>query len=73
MRPCALLRHFGMNDAARRRHPLHIARTKVTAVTEVIFVAHVAIEHVRDGLEAAMRMGGKTGDVIVWVIRIELI
>jgi hypothetical protein len=39
----------------------------------MIFVAHVAVEHVSDGLEASVRMCGEACDVVVWVIRIELI
>ncbi len=51
-----LLRHLRMNDAARGGHPLHIAGPEIAAVSEMVLVAHVAIEHVGDSLEAAMRM-----------------
>ncbi len=70
---CGLLRHFRMNDAACRRHPLHVARPEVAAIAEAVLVPHVAVEHVRDRLEPAVRMRGKTGEVVVRVVREELV
>src|ERR1700733_5022540 len=69
----ALLRHFRMDDAARGGHPLYVAGRKVAAVAEVILVPHVTVEHVGDGLEAAMRGGREAGDVILRIVRVELI
>ena len=54
-------------------HPLHVAALEVAAVAEVILVAHVAVEHVGHGLEAAMRMRREAGDVVVGVVRRELV
>ena len=56
-----------------RRHPLHVARAQVAAVAEAVFVPHVAVEHVGDRLETAMRMRREAGDVIVRVVRKELV
>ena len=46
---------------------------EIAAVAEVILMAHVAVEHVGDGFEAAMRMRRETCDVVVRVIGIELV
>src|ERR1700674_2675171 len=62
-----------MNDAARGRHPLHVAGLEIAAVAEVILVPHVSVEHVGDGLEAAMRVRREAGDVVLRIVRIELI
>ena len=68
-----LLRHLRVNDAVGGRHPLHIARTQVAAITHMVLVAHVAIEHVGHRLEPAMRVCRKTGDVVVRIVRVKLI
>src|SRR5208282_4532179 len=62
-----------MDDATRRRHPLHITGAEVAAVSEVILMAHVTVEHVGDGFEATMRMRWKAGNVVARVIGIKLI
>ncbi len=69
----ALLRHLGVDDAARRRHPLHVAGAEIPAVAQMILVAHVAVEHVGDRFESAVRMRWEARDVIVRVIGVELI
>ena len=71
--PRGLLRHLRMDDAVCRRHPLHVARAEVARVAEAVLVPHVAVEHVGDGLEAAVRMRRKAGDVVVRVVREELV
>ena len=68
MRPGVLLRHFGVDDAAAGGHPLHAAAFQLADVAEMIFMPHVAVEHVGHGLEAPMRMRRKAGDVIVGVV-----
>src|SRR5262249_56201930 len=40
---------------------------------QVVLVAHVAVDHVSDGLEAAMRMRRKARDVIVGIVRREVV
>ena len=47
--------------------------TEVAAVAEAVLVPHVAVEHVGHGLEAAMRMRRKAGEVIVRIVREELV
>src|SRR5882724_1990177 len=69
----ALLGHLGVDDTARRRHPLYVAGTEVAAIAEVIFMAHAAVEHVGNGFEAAMRMCREAGHVVVRVIGIKLV
>src|SRR6185503_2073682 len=54
-----LRRHLGMYDAAAGGHPLHVARTQHVGVAERIAMLVLAGEHVRDRLEAAMRMVGR--------------
>src|SRR5207302_5664164 len=68
-----LLGHLRVDDAAPGRHPLHPAAGELAAVAEVVLVAHVAVEHVGHGLEAAVRMRRKAGDVVGGVVRRELV
>ena len=62
-----------MYDSARRRHPLHITGTKVTSIAKMIFMAHVAVQHVRDGFKATMGMRGKASKVVVRIVGVEFI
>ena len=57
-----------MDDAAPGRHPLRTAGEQVAAIAEMILVQHVSVEHVRDRLEATVRVARKTGDVVVGVV-----
>ena len=68
-----LLRHLRVNDAPGGRHPLHVSGAQVAAVAEMILVPHVPVQHVRDGLESAMRMSRKAGEIIVRIVRVKLI
>src|ERR1700687_34868 len=45
-----------MHYSGARRHPLHIARLQHAAVPGGVLVLHLTVEHVGNGLEAAMRM-----------------
>ena len=45
------LRHFLMDDAAPRRHPLDVASRDSAVVTHAIAMLHGSGEHVRDGLD----------------------
>jgi hypothetical protein len=69
----ALLGHLRMHDAATGGHPLHRARLEHALVAMVVLVAHASVEHVGDGLEAAMRMLGEPGDVVLGFVRAEFI
>nr|QBM06462.1 pirin [uncultured bacterium] len=62
-----------MQDAATGGHPLHAAGGEVAAVAMVVAVLHVAGQHVGDRLEAAVRMLGKAGDVIVGAVGTEFV
>jgi hypothetical protein len=68
-----LLGHLAVNDAARSGHPLHAATLQQAGIAQVVFVAHAPFEHVGDGLEAAMRVRREAGDVVVGVVRAELV
>ena len=71
--PVFLLRHFGMQDAASGRHPLHAAGLEQTAIALVVAVTHASGEHVGDGLEAAMRVLGEAADVVVRIVGQEFV
>jgi hypothetical protein len=71
--PALLLRHLGVDDAAARVHPLHIARAQMAAVAHMVLVQHVPGEHVGDGLEPAVRMRRKTFDVLARLVAAELV
>ena len=64
-----LFRHLRMHDSPARGHPLNAAGFDDAFVAGVIAVAHAPVEQVGDGLETAMRMRRKTGDVVIRVIR----
>ena len=46
---------------------------QIAGVAEMILVAHVAVEHIGHGLEAAMRMRGEAGDIVVGIFGREMI
>ncbi len=60
-----LLGHLRMHDAAPSRHPLHATGHQQALAAVVVAMAHTAFQHVGDGLEAAVRMHRKTGDVVL--------
>jgi len=51
--------HLLMHDARACRHPLHRARAKHTAVPQAIPMLHLALQHIGNRLNAAMRMPRK--------------
>ena len=67
------LRHLLMDDAAAGRHPLHVARADRAAVAQAVAVLDGARQHVGDGLDAAVRMPGEAGQVIVGTIVAEVV
>src|SRR5213078_1000192 len=67
------LRHLLVDDAAARRHPLHVSRRDDAAVPEAVPVLHVARQHVRDRLDAAVRVPGEPADVLGRVVRAEVV
>ncbi len=48
-----------MHDARARRHPLHVARAQHAAMPGRVLVLELALQHVGDGLEAAVRVIGR--------------
>src|SRR3990172_6177480 len=49
-----------MNDARARRHPLHVAGCYQAVISHRVLVLDLSVQHIGDGLEAAMRMVGRT-------------
>src|SRR5439155_5721860 len=58
------LRHLLMQDPAPRGHPLDVAGSELARVPEAVAVKDGSGEHVRDGLDAAVRVPRETGDVV---------
>ena len=59
------LRHFLVHDAAAGRHPLDVAGRDRAAVSETVAMFHRSREHVRDRLDAAMRMPGEARQIVL--------
>ena len=57
-------RHLLVQDAAAGRHPLHVAGAEAAAIAQAVAVIHRACEHVRDGLDAAVRMPWETREIV---------
>jgi hypothetical protein len=58
------LGHLLVQNAASGGHPLHVAGGHAARVAEAVAVLDLAGEHIGDGLDAAMRMPRKSGQVI---------
>ncbi len=58
------LRHFLVQDAAAGSHPLHIAGRELAAIAQTVAMIDGSCENIGDGLDAAMRVPGKTGAII---------
>ena len=67
------LGHFLMNDAAAGGHPLHVAGGDGAAVAHAVAVLDGAGEDVGDGLDAAMRMPGEAGQVVLRDVVAEIV
>src|SRR5215211_2409481 len=67
------LRHLLMHDPAAGGHPLHIAGAKRAAVAEAVAMIHRTRQHIGDRLNAAMRMPGKSGGVILRTVIAEVV
>ena len=59
------LGHLLMDDAAARRHPLHVAGGDGALVSHAVAVLHGSGKDVGDGLNPAMRMPRKAGKIIL--------
>ena len=67
------LRHLLMQDAASRRHPLHVAGAEVAAIAEAVTMFDLAGKDVRDGFDAAMRVPGESREIVLGVFVPEVV
>ena len=70
MHPALLIApgHFLVQDAASGGHPLHIARGHLALVAEAVAVLDRTGEYVRNRLDPAVRMPGKSRQVIFRIV-----
>ena len=67
------LGHFLVDDAAAGGHPLHVAGGDGAVVAHAVAVLDGSGEHVGDGLDAAMRMPGKAGEIVLGNVVAEVV
>ena len=67
------LRHFLVHDAAAGGHPLHVAGAEIAAIAQAVAVLDIAGQHISNGLDAAMRMPGKAGAIILRPVVAEIV
>src|SRR3954467_5952044 len=60
--------HLLVENAATCGHPLHISGAHGALVAETVAVLHAAAQHGGDGLDAAVRMPGESGEIIFGVL-----
>ena len=65
--------HFGVNKASAGGHQLNAAWAKIAFIAFMVFVLHEAHQQLRHGFKAAVRMVGKTGDIIRPLVRFKLV
>src|SRR5205814_5617495 len=53
-------RHLGMDDACAGGHPLYVTRTEGPAMSRRVLVLELAVQRVRDRLESAVGVIGRT-------------
>src|SRR5438874_12936871 len=62
------LGHLLMEDAAARRHPLHVAGGHLALIAQAVTVLDRSSKHIRDRLDPAMRMPGESCEVVFRMI-----
>ena len=62
-----------MQDAAAGGHPLHVAGAHRALVAEAVAVLDRAGEHIGDRLDAAVRMPGEAGAIVVGTVVAEIV
>src|SRR5262249_24829842 len=67
------LRHLLMHDAAPGRHPLHVSGAKRAAIAKAVAVVDGTGEHIGDRLDAAVRMPGETGEIVLGLLITEIV
>ncbi len=74
MRPAAIaLGHLLVDDAAARGHPLHVAGADRAMVAHAVAMLDGPGQHVRDGLDAAVRMPRKARQIILRNVIAEIV
>ncbi len=66
-------RHLLVQNAAAGCHPLHVARGHAALVAEAVAVRHFAGQDIGDGLDAAMRVPGKSGEIVGRILIAEIV
>jgi hypothetical protein len=69
--PLRLLRDLGMDQTAARGHPLDAAGLDQTFVARAVAMQHAPGDHIGHGLEAAVRVIRKAGDIVVRIVAAE--
>src|ERR1051326_1351224 len=65
--------HFLVDDAAASGHPLHVTGSDCAAITHAVAMLDCSSQNVRDGLNTAMRMPGKSGEIVFWQLIAEIV
>jgi len=67
------LRHFLVDDAAPRGHPLDVASRNGATVTHAVAMLYRAREHVSNGFNTAVRVPRETRQIFLWNIVTEIV
>src|SRR5579872_4726808 len=62
-----------MDDAAARRHPLHVAGSDSSAIPHAVAVLHGAGEDIGDGFDAAVGVPREARQVVLWNVVAEVV
>lgn len=62
-----------MDDPACRSHPLYTAALQKADIAHMVFMTHTAFKHVGHRFEAPVRVRWKAGDVVIRLVRSELV
>ena len=63
-----LFGHLRVDDAASGAHPLYTAGLNNAAVPGTVFMAHSTGEQISHGLEPAMGVSRKAGNIVIRII-----
>jgi hypothetical protein len=67
------LRHLLVQDSAPGSHPLHVPGAQGAAVSQTVAVIDAARQHIGDGLDAPVRMPGKSRAIVVGAVVAEVV
>src|SRR5436190_1373776 len=67
------LRHLLMDNAAPRRHPLHIAGSDCAAIAHAVTMLDRSSQYISDGFNPAMRMPGEARQVVLRDVVAEIV